>query len=242
MKIGKTAFIALLIYVVATYLIMFTLDKATVDDITAEDHYFENLGAISLFAASGLYLGSFLLSRKQKQQSFIRRMSYLGFAALFFFGAGEEISWGQRILGIATPEAVSEVNDKNELNLHNLELFGSKNSLPFKMYQAFAFTYTLILPLIAKFSQKAKKWLEQYITLVPWLFGVVVVANLLFSLVVSRLTYLGQLGEIQESNYELIFMCAGVYMVYTLWAAVKQPATLANQSGLIVANDPAIRI
>jgi len=225
MNTGKIGFLVLLVYIAATYLIMFTLDKDTVDDITAEDHYFENLGAISLFAASGLYLYSFFLSRKpdqKPQQSMIRKLSYLGFAALFFFGAGEEISWGQRILGLETPEVVSEINNKNEINLHNLDLFGSKNSLPFKVYQVFAFTYTLILPLIAKFSKSAKKWLEQYITLIPWLFGVAVTANLLFSQVVSRLTFLGQPGEIQESNYELTFMCIGIYMVFMLRSALKQ--------------------
>src|SRR4029453_13243110 len=39
-----------------------------------------------------------------------------------FFVAGEEISWGQRLLGIATPEAVAEVNIQQELTLHNTYL------------------------------------------------------------------------------------------------------------------------
>jgi len=34
--------------------------------------------------------------------------------------AGEEISWGQRILGIETPEALRNVNRKSEINLHNI--------------------------------------------------------------------------------------------------------------------------
>lgn len=239
MNTGKFAFLALLVYVIATYLIMFTLDKDTVDDITAEDHYFENAGAITLFAASGMYLYSFFLSRKPNQklqQGFIRKLSYLGFAALFFFGGGEEISWGQRILGIKTPEVVGEINDKDELNLHNLELFGSKNSLPFKVYQVFAFTYALILPLIAKFSKAARIWLEQYITIIPWFFGIVVTANLLTSQVVSRLTFLGQPGEIQESNYELTFLCIGIYMVFMLRARLKQQEDKVNMLPVISPN------
>jgi hypothetical protein len=32
----------------------------------------------------------------------------------------EEISWGQRIFGIETPEVLSEINTQDELNLHNL--------------------------------------------------------------------------------------------------------------------------
>ena len=33
----------------------------------------------------------------------------------------EEISWGQRILGLRTPELLLEVNRQKELNLHNIE-------------------------------------------------------------------------------------------------------------------------
>jgi len=39
----------------------------------------------------------------------------IGFAFIF----GEEISWGQRIFGIETPEYISQYNKQNEINLHN---------------------------------------------------------------------------------------------------------------------------
>ena len=42
-----------------------------------------------------------------------------------FFVAGEEISWGQRIIGFSTPEILSEVNYQGELNLHNFDVFDS---------------------------------------------------------------------------------------------------------------------
>lgn len=38
---------------------------------------------------------------------------------LFFVGM-EEISWGQRLFGFATPDALAGVNRQQELNLHNL--------------------------------------------------------------------------------------------------------------------------
>jgi len=37
-----------------------------------------------------------------------------------FYVAGEEVSWGQHIVGWSTPEAWSELNDQNETNLHNV--------------------------------------------------------------------------------------------------------------------------
>lgn len=37
-----------------------------------------------------------------------------------FIVAGEEISWGQRILGIDTPDALEAINAQGETNLHNI--------------------------------------------------------------------------------------------------------------------------
>jgi hypothetical protein len=44
-----------------------------------------------------------------------------GLAALVsLFIAGEEISWGQRVLGFATPAGLDDINDQGETNLHNI--------------------------------------------------------------------------------------------------------------------------
>lgn len=42
------------------------------------------------------------------------------YALLFFFAAGEEISWGQRIIGWETGDFFAENNYQGETNLHNL--------------------------------------------------------------------------------------------------------------------------
>jgi hypothetical protein len=44
----------------------------------------------------------------------------IGLALFFLVCAGEEISWGQRVFGFGTPEAVAEHNEQDEFNLHNL--------------------------------------------------------------------------------------------------------------------------
>lgn len=49
----------------------------------------------------------------------ILQLVFIGFALFWFVIAGEEISWGQRILGIDTPEKIRDVNTQGELNLHN---------------------------------------------------------------------------------------------------------------------------
>jgi hypothetical protein len=42
------------------------------------------------------------------------------YALVFLFGAGEEVSWTQRIFGFETPESLKDMNVQGELTLHNL--------------------------------------------------------------------------------------------------------------------------
>lgn len=42
-------------------------------------------------------------------------------ALVLFVAAGEEISWGQRLLGVETPAVLVDGNQQDELNLHNVD-------------------------------------------------------------------------------------------------------------------------
>lgn len=50
-----------------------------------------------------------------------RVLPALALALVLFVAAGEEISWGQRLLGVETPPALVDGNRQDELNLHNVE-------------------------------------------------------------------------------------------------------------------------
>ncbi len=52
----------------------------------------------------------------------IRRGLYMLGGLALLFGAGEEISWGQRLFGFATPEFLKTVNTQDEFNVHNINL------------------------------------------------------------------------------------------------------------------------
>ena len=70
---------------------------------------------------------------------------------MFIFGAGEEISWGQRLLGIETNEYFLEKNYQGEINLHNLEVGGVDiNKLIFsKLLFIGLIGYFILMPLLA---------------------------------------------------------------------------------------------
>jgi hypothetical protein len=85
--------------------------------IQREDGVLEDAQFFLILAASCLAV---LALRRRHFASLARRNTLIVIAVLFFFIAGEEISWGQRLLGYATPPAVGAVNVQNEFNIHNL--------------------------------------------------------------------------------------------------------------------------
>ncbi|MEQ8895889.1 MAG: hypothetical protein RID23_02270 [Roseovarius sp.] len=48
------------------------------------------------------------------------------YALIFVFGTGEEISWGQRIFGLETPDYLMERNHQQEITLHNIVVGGKQ--------------------------------------------------------------------------------------------------------------------
>jgi hypothetical protein len=72
-------------------------------------------GTAILLAAAGVVL-AVLAARNAGY----RKALLVVYAAAFVFAAGEEISWGQRIFGIESPEFFLENNRQQETNLHNL--------------------------------------------------------------------------------------------------------------------------
>lgn len=90
-----------------------------------EDRYSENAGAFFLLLTGVLLLlSAFHLRRRGKEDTeFVwwQFLMVLLAGIVFIIGFGEEISWGQRIFQVQTPEAIKEVNRQNEMNLHNFD-------------------------------------------------------------------------------------------------------------------------
>jgi len=64
---------------------------------------------------------SFLIYKKITGEYLRRKFFYLLLSFACFFIAFEEISWGQRIFDIETPELFIEYNDQDQIDLHNIE-------------------------------------------------------------------------------------------------------------------------
>ena len=81
---------------------------------------------------------------------------------VLFFGAGEEISWGQRIFGIESSDYFKEKNTQGETNLHNLVLGGVQvNRWVFSfLLTGLLAIYVIIMPLL----YRSKTWMQRFVT------------------------------------------------------------------------------
>jgi hypothetical protein len=109
--------------IIFSYGILFVLDIEASRVWGTEDGPVEWAGAAALAIAGGAF--AWLASMGSLAT---RSKVWLGLlAALLLFGAGEEISWGQRIFGFETPAMVKDSNLQGETNIHNLVIFHAQD-------------------------------------------------------------------------------------------------------------------
>ncbi len=128
----------------ASLLLLLWFTPSIAAHVGFEDGPVEALSALLLLVASLAMAirATRLLARGSKNLP----VALIAFAVAlaFFVFAGEEISWGQRILGIETGEFLEQYNWQNELNLHNLQTDVSNVG-----YHYGAFLFLIILPIFA---------------------------------------------------------------------------------------------
>ena len=111
----------------------------------AEDGLIETLTVVVLLAGAL----TMLYCARLRAAPGPRRIALL-LAVLMFFGAGEELSWGQRIFDVESPRFFQETNAQGETNIHNLTVGDvSLNRLVFSQLIGVGIgAYIIILPLV----------------------------------------------------------------------------------------------
>jgi hypothetical protein len=118
------------------------LGEGTYKWLTGEDKFAENLQVLFWLLAFGACFG--VIRRLWMSGHRVIAFLYLVLSAGIFFMIGEELSWGQRIFGWATPESIKAVNRQRETNIHSLE--GMVNA--FRWLQMLIGAYGTVLPLL----------------------------------------------------------------------------------------------
>lgn len=109
--------LALSALVALTGATLWALERSWLEVLCREDGVVEYGTSGLYFAAAGLFLAV------ARTADGWRKLWGAGLALVSFFVAGEEISWGQRLIGLTTPEGLAQVNVQNEFNLHNIDGF-----------------------------------------------------------------------------------------------------------------------
>lgn len=113
----------LLMLVIGSYFAM-TDPEFYTQVLAKEDGPIEWLTVIGLLLSFAVCMYRVITLRKDKNAAFILVWAFL--ALVCFFGAGEEISWGQRIFNVESSEWFKQNNAQQETNLHNLVVEGKK--------------------------------------------------------------------------------------------------------------------
>ncbi len=154
-KVLKKIIFILPIFLIIGGLLVYLRNNQFFRILVKDDHVVEYT---QLFLLLGCVWCSYKLFIYWRQREKILAVPFLLAAFLCFFVAGEEISWGQRLFNLETPETVAEKNLQDEITVHNIDvLFG----WVYRGYMAIGFigsTAWAAFKLIKKkLSQKTKK-------------------------------------------------------------------------------------
>lgn len=174
---------------------------AYTDLLFFEGTYVREDGFIEWLTVLALLFGAFtswkraLIVKNSKGLLFL--FSLIIFGCVFLFGAGEEISWGQRIFEIESPEFFKKHNSQMETNFHNLIIEGKKiNKIIFGLALGIGIVfYFLVLPVLYTKFEKVKKLINNFAIPLPKL-GHIIAYMILFGLV--SITPSGKKGELLE--------------------------------------------
>ena len=194
---SKTTLLRALLYAftlahVVLGIVFYFQDKSRFYNYTTEDGYIEYLTSFFLLATS-LYC----FYQAPGMEGKWPKAFFYAAAIVFFFGFGEEISWGQRILGFGVPEELEKINPQSEFNFHNIHLNGvNLNKLIFgKILYLGVFVYFLALPLLYHRKQRFRQLVNKVRIPLP-----TPVQTLLYTLLFFSLLLIddGKKWEIQE--------------------------------------------
>ena len=209
---------------------MLGLNRAAIESLTREDGPVETAGALALLAACVLCV---LTWRRAQNWARIARLSLLGLAVMFFFGFGEEISWGQRILGIETPASLKQANGQQEINLHNFNTLSGIFDLDYA-FRDFWLVFGVLIPLLALWKP-ARRRLAGLIAILPTWTAVALLANKVMESVAQHV--LRQRPDLQppfdlndgvvevKETVACIILAIALYLVYSRAGGGRTTAT-----------------
>lgn len=170
-----------------------------------EDGLLEN-ATFAVLAAAAVICLSRAWRFRQRGRGYVAGSALLGL--LLAFGAGEEVSWGQRLLGIEPAEFFLRHNLQKETNLHNLTVAGvNLNRLVFGKLLAVALgVYLLPIRWLHQRQGGLSRLLDRWAVPIPRLRHVVAILAVVLVVETSRAPKRGEISEFALSSIFLLVL------------------------------------
>lgn len=189
--------------------------------LTCEDGIIEWMTVFfGLWAGSITALLAFRIFKQKRFSIDIPILCLYTMACIFF--AGEEISWGQRIIGLKTVDVspwLAEANRQAEVNIHNIK--GLSNIIRI-LSDVFSLSWGILLPLIYTSKPFPIRSLDPYIS-PKWLIpGYATALSITWPLKISEAIF-GEIewvehirfGELKETAFALIVLLYACHLYRT---------------------------
>jgi hypothetical protein len=222
-SIRKSYAFVIAIVMVLSYSVYLIPDPAVVAKLGSEDNIVEWMTTVCFFMTFLFFIIIFLKTRN---------VWFLMLGIIFFLGAGEEISWGQRVLSFQTPEKLNELNVQKEFNFHNLEIFNTEYQTGHVktgimrlleinfLYKVFSIIYGIVLPVSVfrlRFISRFVKSL--HIPVPPVSLGVFFLINwIIFRLMLNLVLKQDQVFQYYDTDTEIFeFVSSFIFLFISLY-------------------------
>jgi len=143
-------------------------DTQSYSSLIREDGLVEYASAFFwILAAIVLFLTIIRPDRNDNSYKF-HKLPYLLILLFFIVSAGEEISWGQRIFALQTPDLLKTINVQDELNLHNIGSISIFSNAFFLL----TILFFLALPYVKAKNTSISNLIDYYVLPIPNRFAV----------------------------------------------------------------------
>jgi hypothetical protein len=207
-KLEKIVFPVIFSVAFVAYLLsrVMSNEEFTFHWVAREDGFLEWLTVMALFSSAVWCWQKCWTLRRTSSNLFLGCLALYG--VVCFFGMGEEVSWGQRLFGIETPEFLAKANAQKETNLHNLVIGGtSVNKLVFGKILAVGLVAFLVgVPVAYRRSMWVRLWCDRLAIPVPRLQHTLAILAVVLMVETSRASKRGEINEFALTSFIFLLL------------------------------------